>query len=712
MFKKVRRTFIALALVAASSVAAKVAYATDSGGGNCTSGVSITPSSIQGVGSVGSPMNLSGPIPNGFSGAVTYSVAGVPLPAGLNLNSVTGVVGGIPQASSFANVIINVAFVDQSCQFAIGFSITPGGSMPQMPTCTTGTPSLTGSNPTVDPLFGTGGAIAFTDVSGDTLGGGVATADGNLVIAEAVSVTSNPVIKIRKYTPAGILVSSFGSSGVFTIDKASGTDNESANEISELSDGSLVLVYAVRPFTGNGSTLNYLVKVTSLGAIDTSFGNEGFVAINNSNTSGDARNLSVLSDDSMIVSFSQMGSGTGSNTLLKFSSTGAVDSTFGTSGVVSLTSSPQDIAVNTAGEVFITAVTANIPTSSIVKKYSSVGALDTTWATSGILTPPSFGNQGDSLMIGALTIDANNKLYVAIQASTMQSITATSKLFRFLANGTIDTSFGSGTLLSTDLKPYVFEILILADGNVLLNSMNMGMMPQAGVSVVSSSGVLDSSYVTNTAVLQFGDCALTDMGLAQLKNGEIMAFGSTYAFGPGAASTGSLWKLNFSGVTGGSGEESTTTTPSSSATTTTSTTVPPPAESVVVGLPRAGTPLVVDDSYAPGDDVTLTFSGFEAGEFVQLIVASTPQVISSGYANSQGVVTLSGKMPADLVAGNHTLAVYAPGRGVGFSQPITVTALLLPATGWSGSGLLYGWAMLLILLGVMWRFVGRRRTRA
>jgi LPXTG-motif cell wall-anchored protein len=56
--------------------------------------------------------------------------------------------------------------------------------------------------------------------------------------------------------------------------------------------------------------------------------------------------------------------------------------------------------------------------------------------------------------------------------------------------------------------------------------------------------------------------------------------------------------------------------------------------------------------------------------------------------------------------------VYAPGRGVGFSQPITVTALLLPATGWSGAGLLYGWAMLMILLGVFWHFIGRRRTRA
>jgi len=73
-------------------------------------------------------------------------------------------------------------------------------------------------------------------------------------------------------------------------------------------------------------------------------------------------------------------------------------------------------------------------------------------------------------------------------------------------------------------------------------------------------------------------------------------------------------------------------------------------------------------------------------------------------------VTLSGKIPTDLASGNHTLAVYAPESGTGFNQPITVTGLVLPATGSSGAGLLYGWAMLMILLGVIWHFIGRRRT--
>jgi streptogramin lyase len=139
----------------------------------------------------------------------------------------------------------------------------------------------------------------------------------------------------------------------------------------------------------------------------------------------------------------------------------------------------------------------------------------------------------------------------------------------------------------------------------------------------------------------------------------------------------------------------------------TSTTVAPPVESVVVALPVASTPLVSDTSLSAGTEVSVTFGGFAPGEFVQLIVASTPQVIGSGYANAQGFVNLSGTIPASRASGNHTLAVYAPESGTGFKQPITVAGLTLPATG-SSHRL---WPNLMMLLGGMALVVISRRRR-
>jgi hypothetical protein len=150
-----------------------------------------------------------------------------------------------------------------------------------------------------------------------------------------------------------------------------------------------------------------------------------------------------------------------------------------------------------------------------------------------------------------------------------------------------------------------------------------------------------------------------------------------------------------------------TTTPtvpqSGSTATTPPTTVAPPSQSVVVGLPRAETPLVPNNSLSTGGEVTVTFGGFTPFEYVQLIIASTPQVIGSGYANAQGFVTISGNLPTTLGSGNHTLAVYAPVSGVGFSQPITVSQPRLPATGSNDQDRLLVVALMLLFGGLLMR---------
>jgi uncharacterized delta-60 repeat protein len=531
------------------------------GGGNtCSSvGTSLTPSSRTVSGNVGEALTVPAPVAAGFSSPPTYTrVNGSYWPTGLNLDSSTGVVSGTPAMSAqYMTSSITVASGSQTCSYNITWNITA-------PACVTGAPTIGGTNPTLDTSFGTGGAIAFATTGIDNvLQGGVATSDGNLVVAESFEVSGDPVIKFRKYSPAGTLVSSFGTGGVLTIDKSSGTSLEEAHGIAELSDGSLIAIYTVRTFGMSSSTQQYLLKLTSNGAIDTSFGTNGYGTISTSPNTN-VRNLEVLTNGSVIVLVSTYGQGATINELKKFTSTGVADSAFGTSGTLTLSQSEYDFAVNSADSIFVGGSTSGSSSSATVKKYTSAGVLDTAWATSGVVTLTGVGSQGDSLSVMSVATDASNKIYVAVRASTMQSMNSTSKLFRLLADGTNDSSFGSGTLLSSPSSPYVQEILVLADGNVVLSSMNMGMTPEAGVSLVSSSGVLDSSHATNTASLAFGNCALSDARIAQLTTGEVMAFGATYV--NSGDSTGSLWKLNFSGVTGGSGSGSNTGTGSNTET--------------------------------------------------------------------------------------------------------------------------------------------------
>jgi LPXTG-motif cell wall-anchored protein len=149
--------------------------------------------------------------------------------------------------------------------------------------------------------------------------------------------------------------------------------------------------------------------------------------------------------------------------------------------------------------------------------------------------------------------------------------------------------------------------------------------------------------------------------------------------------------------------------PNDSTTTTLPTTVPAPREEVVLELPAAATPLIADTSLSLGAPVVMEFGGFVPGEFVQLIVASTPRVIGSGYADSEGKIRLTGTLPSDLSVGEHNLALFAPESGRGIRQPITVEQSLLPATGKSFNGQVWVVLMLLVFGSLLVIMTRRRR---
>ena len=617
--------------------------------------------------------------------------------------------------------LIALALVAASSMAAkVAYATDSSGSTP----CVAGVPTSTSSLVSFDSTFASDGAYDFSgQLASSSYTGAAAGPNGSLYVAASegteYSLTpTNSLTRVYRFLANGTLDSTWGNSGVASIDiSASATNSERPRGVLVLSDGSVVVGIRSTTFGSSMTVELKLAKLTSAGALDATFGTNGLASIASGSSSVMLRTFVEGPARTIYVGKSTM-TGISPNMVttygvIKLSALGVADSAFGTNGELA-TSSPVMTADST-GALYVGGLTSSTPADAKVVKYLPSGTIDTSFGASGekVLSTSS-GSGAESL--SALVV-ANGKLsgVVGARGAIVNNYpTYETSLFRMNTSGVLDASFGSGgiALLGT-VGNSIRDITVLSDGSAILSVMLIvSNAPSWGFTAMTADGTPVASLVTSLADLKSGTCKLSDAAVVVTSAGLFVA-GLAFPAGEGSPTT-HIFKIALADfATGGSGGESTTTTttPSSSATTTTtSTTVPPPAESVVLGLPRAGTPLVADDSYAPGDDVTLTFSGFEPGEFVQLIVASTPQVISSGYANSQGVVTLSGKMPADLVAGNHTLAVYAPGRGVGFSQPITVTALLLPATGWSSRVTLYGWAMLIILLGVIWHFIGRRRN--
>ena len=244
----------------------------------------ITPSSAMISGTIGVPITSNtAPVLSNFLSTPTFtrSQYSSQLPAGLDFNAQTGVISGTPTAQSTAFVSFEVGNGTQTGTYSVNFNINPASNNPSnpsnpSPTCTTGVPGVRGTNPTLDSSFGTGGAISFTLSGGSsTLRSGVATNDGNIVIAESPYTSAASIIKLRKYTPSGVLVPGFGTGGVLTIDKVVGTSVENVYAMSELSDGSLALLYTISATPRE----NFVAKVTAAGVLDTSWATSGFVSV-------------------------------------------------------------------------------------------------------------------------------------------------------------------------------------------------------------------------------------------------------------------------------------------------------------------------------------------------------------------------------------------------------------------------------------------------
>lgn len=259
-----------------------------------------------------------------------------------------------------------------------------------------------------------------------------------------------------------------------------------------------------------------------------------------------------------------------------------------------------------------------------------------------------------------------------------QCLTPPNSPLLLLANGTFGMPNGPGQTFSGSSLTITQPLLTALDGKYLMVDVFLETTPAPG----QMMGVF---YAFN-----FKSCA----------PGENCAdsFGNTSAPDTSAPDTSAPATTAAPTTAAPTTTTSTTITPSSS-----TTTVPPPALATVRALPVAPTPIIADATITTSEEITVTFGGFTPFEFVQLIVASTPQVMGSGYADAQGVVTLRGSLPNNLASGNHTLAVFAPASGIGFTQPIIVSRPLLPITGSDSPNDLFAIAMILFVLGIVVR---------
>lgn len=189
----------------------------------------------------------------------------------------------------------------------------------------------------VEPAFGSGGTT-HTNIGGDAdwAYGVRIQSDGKIVLAghAAVDGGSDPDVGLARYNANGTLDTSFGhNDGIVKTDLGMGNVWNEAFDLVIQPDGKIVI--AGQGHVG-GNFQFLLARFTAGGSSDVTFGSSG-VSSTPFTTQGDvARGLALQSDGKIIVAGRAAFLGSSDFGLARYTTSGALDPSFGTGGTVSI----------------------------------------------------------------------------------------------------------------------------------------------------------------------------------------------------------------------------------------------------------------------------------------------------------------------------------------------------------------------------------------
>jgi uncharacterized delta-60 repeat protein len=385
---------------------------------------------------------------------------------------------------------------------------------------------------TLDPTFGSNGTVTTSFVFGEYAQSLAVQPDGRIVAAGVTNSTFTgglTSVALARYNSNGSLDTSFGSGGKVTT---SSSLYSGANSVALQPDGHIV-VAGFSHDTVSGAFL--LVRYNSDGSLDTTFGTSGKVTTTVGGPGASATGLAIQSDGRVVVTgITADSSGVSRFTLARYNSNGNLDTSFGSSGFVNTSfggssASARSLAIQPDGHILAAGSAHTGPNggSFALARYNSDGSLDSSFGSSGLVTT-SFDPSGASA--SSLVVQADGRIGVA--GSTLES-NSRFALARYTSNGGLDTSFGTAGRVTTSFGGQSAEansVAVQRDGHILAAGSTAPDNNHSNLALAryNSDGSLDSSFGSSGLVtLSFGSTRASANGVAVQPDGRIVTAGST-----------------------------------------------------------------------------------------------------------------------------------------------------------------------------------------
>jgi len=345
---------------------------------------------------------------------------------------------------------------------------------------------------TLDTSFGTSGFTTNTSGTDDSVRSIALDSQGRIVAGGYSKISGVDKFTIARYTSSGVLDTTFGTSGFTT------TTPGTSGTISSIALDSQGRIIAAGTAVISGVNKFAIARYTSSGVLDATFGTSGFTTTT-PGTSDSVRSIALDNQERIIAGGLAVISGVNKFAIARYTSSGVLDTTFGTSGFTTTTPGTNDAIYSItldSQERIIAGGQATIggPNKFALARYTSAGVLDATFGTSGYTTTTPGTDDG----IYSVTVDNQGQIIAGGGAKV--SGVYKFALARYATNGALDTSFGvSGfNTVTPGTNDGMASIAIDGKGRIIGSGVaRMSGVDKFALARYTSSGVLDTSFGTS-----------------------------------------------------------------------------------------------------------------------------------------------------------------------------------------------------------------------
>ncbi|MCX6218531.1 T9SS type A sorting domain-containing protein [Spirosoma sp.] len=368
------------------------------------------------------------------------------------------------------------------------------------------------NNGAIDTSYGRNGYSAQVDgVAADA----ALQSDGKVVV-----ITGSSVVR---FTTNGLLDNTFSEDGIQTV-------NSSSISIRSVGvQNGKIVVAGSRTVLGEVDFA--VLRYNADGSPDTSFSDDGLQTTNFGQNILDNGLALAIQGDKIVVA----GTSSGYLAIVRYNSDGSLDNSFSQDGKVTYDNQLFSPALSVAIQGNKILVPGGLNSDFAVVRFNSDGALDTTFGTSGVLTT----DVGDQFNESARTVTIQGDKFV-LTGNTAYDLAAV----RYNSDGSLDTGFGSNGKVIThfDGVDFVRPASAALQGDKLLIAgftYTFARASDEDVALVryNANGSPDTSFSDDGKLTSFFPYARTFFTSSVVQpDGKVVAAGYTFMYLPGSLS--------------------------------------------------------------------------------------------------------------------------------------------------------------------------------